>query len=229
MSVKLFKKQSNTNSRKKLLISIFTSIFIVGGVFLLNTILAQDLMEQAFSSAKSYDAIIDIWNTKDAVWNEILREWVSVWANENLGRGCFINEQFVEADQTLCDEMGWDWNIQILSTEVEAPLIVRVSKFLLRMTIVLSITMVIFNAVVYMIEVLSWKDRKTAEAKKNIARIIGWVLLALMSVWIINLIVSIPKSSLETSEEITKTNNIEYKITAKTLKTLNIKNKKINT
>jgi hypothetical protein len=36
------------------------------------------------------------------------------------------------------------------------------------MTIVLSITMVIFNAVKYLFEVMSGKDRNSAESKKNL-------------------------------------------------------------
>lgn len=56
---------------------------------------------------------------------------------------------------------------EIIDISSQAPLIVRITKFLLRMTIVLSISMVIFNAVKYMIEILSWKDRKSAESKKT--------------------------------------------------------------
>jgi hypothetical protein len=169
---------------------------------LLNITSAQDLMEQAFSSARTYDTIIDMWNTKDAVWNELLRESSTVGVNDNFGHWCFINEQFVNIDENDCTEQWGDWNIQAISASTNPPLIVRITKFLLRMTIVLSITMVIYNAVIYMIEVLGGKDRKTADAKKNIIWVVAGVIIALMSVGIINLIVSIPKSSVKTSEEV---------------------------
>ena len=195
-------------TKKHILIYIFTTIFAISGLSFLNITSAQDLMEQAFSSARTYDTIIDIWNTKDAVWNEILRESATMWINENFGKWCFINEQFVttngsEAEQqSQCTELGWDWNIQAISASTNPPLIVRITKFLLRMTVVLSITMIIYNAVIYMVEVLNWKDRKTADAKKNLFWVLVGVIIALMSVGIINLVVSIPKSSVKTSDEV---------------------------
>lgn len=199
----LFKKQNIYRKKKKhILIYILTVIFAIGGLSLLNITSAQDLMEQAFNTARTYDTIIDIWNTKDAVWNEILRESASVGVNENFGQWCFINDQFKNIDKASCDEQWWDWNIQAIGTDTKPPLIVRITKFLLRMTIILSITMVIYNAVIYMVEVLNWKDRKTADAKKNLAWVVWGVIISLMSVGIINLVISIPKSSLKTSDEV---------------------------
>jgi hypothetical protein len=171
-------------------------------LYIINITSAQDLMEQAFSSARTYDTIIDIWNTKDAVWNEILRESATVWINENFGNWCFINEQFVNIDESNCAEQWGDWNIQAISASTNPPLIVRITKFLLRITIVLSITMVIYNAILYMIEVLGGKDRKSADAKKNIVWVVAGVIIALMSVGIINLVISVPKSSIKTSDEV---------------------------
>ncbi len=188
--------------RKHILLYVLTLFFSVWGLFLLSVTFAQDLMEQAFGAARSYDAILDLWNTKDSVGNEVLRESVSVWINENMWQWCFINDQFLNVDQNQCTEMWWDWDIQAIDVGAKAPLLVRITKFLLRMTIVLSITMVIYNAVRYMIEVLNGKDWKSAEAKKNIAWVAWWVILALMSVWIINLVISVPKSSITTSDDL---------------------------
>ena len=53
-----------------------------------------------------------------------------------------------------------------------------------------------------MIEVLWWKDRKSAESKKNLIYVAVWVIVALLSVSVINLIISVPKSSLQTSDDI---------------------------
>lgn len=188
--------------RKHLFIYILTLVFSVGGLFLLSQTFAQDLMEQAFHTARSYDAIIDLGTTKDAVWNEVLRESVTVWMNDNLWQGCFVNGQYIAVDETQCAELWGDRDIQAIDVSSKAPLLVRITKFLLRMTIVLSITMIIYSSVKYMVEVLNWKDWKSAAAKKDIARIAGWVIIALMSVGIINLIVSIPKSSITTSDDL---------------------------
>ncbi len=190
------------NLRKHIFIHTLTLCFAIGGLFLWSITNAQnDLMEEAFGSAKSYDTILDLGNTKESVGNNILRESASVEMNENLGNWCFINWQFVNVDENGCLERGGDWDVTMMDVTTQAPLIVRITKFLLRMTIVLSITMVIFNAIVYMIEVLSGKDRKSAEAKNNLAWVVGGVVIALMSVGIINLVVSIPKSSLITSDD----------------------------
>ena len=69
-------------------------------------------------------------------------------------------------NEQTCIQMGWQRKTEIINVHSKAPLIVRITKFLLRMTIVLSISMIIFNSVKYMIEVLWWKDRKSAESKK---------------------------------------------------------------
>jgi hypothetical protein len=79
----------------------------------------------------------------------------------------------------------------------QAPLIVRITKFLLRITVVLSITMVIYNGILWIIESAKWGDVK--DAKNNIIYIVVWILLALSSVWLINLITSFSVSSLVTS------------------------------
>lgn len=177
--------------------------FAVCSLFLLNFLQAAngDLMKQAFETAKSYDTILNLWDTKDAVWNNILRESTSIDTNENLGNWCFINWQFLNVNENWCLERGWDRNVSMMNVSAQEPLIVRITKFLLRMTVVLSITMVILNSILYMIEVLNWKDRKSAEAKKNLAWVAGWIIISLMSVGIINIIISIPKSSLQTSDD----------------------------
>ncbi len=194
--------------RKHIFIYILTLVFSIGSVFLLSETFAQDLMEQAFSTARSYDTIVDLWNTKDAVWNEVLRESVTVWVNNNnMWQWCFINWQHTPVNETQCAEQWWDWNIQAMNVWSKAPLLVRITKFLLRMTIVLSVTMIIFTSVKYLIEVLSGKDWKSAAAKKDIMRVAGGVIIALMSVGIINLIVSIPKSSIKTSDDL---NDFEF-------------------
>ncbi|MEI8090695.1 MAG: hypothetical protein WCG98_00045 [bacterium] len=48
--------------------------------------------------------------------------------------------------------MEGKWEDTTVSTTKQAPLIVRIAKWMLRITIVLSISMVIFNGVMYMVE-----------------------------------------------------------------------------
>lgn len=95
--------------------------------------------------------------------------------------------------QDFCSTVLWGTR-DVSAISSQAPLIVRITKFLLRITIVLSITMVIYSGIMYMIE--ASKGTEVKETTDNLMYIIGWVLLALMSLWLINLISSLTVSSL---------------------------------
>ncbi len=167
-----------------------------------------DLLQEAFGPAMTQETVINLWEGKNAVGNEVLREGVGI--QTNLWQWCFVNgEKLSPADlesqknqawstlwnQDFCQQiLWWDWNVPVLTTE--APLIVRIAKFLLRITMVLAVTMVIFNGVMRIIESSKWGDVK--DAKKNITMILIGLLIALMSLGIINLISSISVSTLST-------------------------------
>ncbi len=207
-------KYSKIHIINKGLLLVF--LLIVSGILGLvyKTYAAQDLLEQAFAPAKQNDTIINLGNTKNAVGNEILREWVGV--QDSLGVWCFVNgEKVTTADlqkqagdvnvsvssdsekENFCQNvLWWDWKAPVLTTQ--APLIVRIAKFLLRITMVLAITMVIFNGIMRIIESAKWAEVK--DAKKNIMLIVGGILVALMSLGIITLISSLTVSSLSTDK-----------------------------
>lgn len=213
--------EKHKKHRHHLFLYIVTLFFSILWLFLLSVSFGQDLMEQAFQTAKSYDAVLDLWETKDAVGNEILRESASVDMNENFGQGCFVNGNFVDVTENECLELGGDRDTQVFEVNANPPLIVRITKFLLRMTIVLSITMVIYNSILYMVQVLWGKDWKSAEAKNDLIRVVGGIIVALMSVGLINLVVSIPKSSLTTSEDL-------WYINQSSTKQITLKHKNLN-
>ena len=167
---------------------------------------AEDLLEQAFAPAKTYQTITDLWNTKNAVGNEIFVS--SIQSQDSLGNGCFVNWTKIsssELDKQIWDSqsslsqsvfcqqiLGGDWNVPAITQQ--EPLLIRIAKWFLRITIVLSITMVIYNGVGYIVESAKWGEVKNAT--KNIALIVGGVLLALFSLVIINLLRSLTLSSL---------------------------------
>ena len=166
----------------------------------------KDLLEQAFEPAIEQQTIIDLGAGKNEVGNEVLREWTNV--QDNFGQGCFVhNQRILPVDLTaqknalwytwwetdFCQQiLGGDWDTTMLQTE--APLIVRIAKFLLRITMVLAVTMVIFNGIMWIIESSKWAEVK--DAQKNITLIVVGILIALMSLGIINLISSFTISSL---------------------------------
>ena len=98
----------------------------------------------------------------------------------------------------------------------KAPLIVRIVKIILKMTIVLSVTMVIYYGVKFMLQVFKWDDLKSASAKKDLINLFIWLWISLFSVTAVTLVISIPKSSLTTWEDLSSfemwctINNISY-------------------
>lgn len=142
-----------------------------------------DLLEKAFDPAMEQQWLINLWNTSDQVWNEILREStnISIW-----------------------------WWITINN---RVSLIVRIAKFLLRMTIVLSVTMVLYSGIMYILKSSKWEDPK--DVQKNLILIWWWILLALASLWIINLISSVSQSSLNTGDDFWFYDKWWYKLVCK--------------
>lgn len=195
---------SKKRKKKNIFIYVLSFIFFISWFSLLNNVFWIDLMEEAFSPSMSYDTVINIWRNKKQVWDTVLREKTLIEAWDSpFQKACFLNWILQEwVDENRCLEIWWERRKELIDIQSQAPLIVRIAKFLLRMTVVLSISMVIFNAIKYMIEVLWWKDRKSAESKKNLIYVAVWVIVALLSVSVINLIISVPKSSLQTSDDI---------------------------
>ncbi|MCX6824319.1 MAG: hypothetical protein NT085_04285 [candidate division SR1 bacterium] len=194
----------------------FTFILLITSIVIYifsDKIYAADLLEQAFQPAMTNETIINLGAGKNAVGNEILRQGAG--ADLNLGAGCDINGQrssttiitaqknavgYTGSDSSFCNEiLGGTWNSSSISISgtTQAPLIVRIAKFLLRITMVLSVTMVIFNGIMRIIE--SAKGAEVKDAKKNITLIVVGILISLMSLSIINLISSLTVSSLGTT------------------------------
>lgn len=84
----------------------------------------------------------------------------------------------------------WQWIYE------NAPVIVKIVKIILKMTVVLSVTMVIFYSIKFMLEVFKWSDYKSAGAKKDLINVFIWLLIALFSITAVTLVISIPKKTL---------------------------------
>jgi len=90
----------------------------------------------------------------------------------------------------------WTWFYE------RAPLIVKIVRIILKLTVVLSVTMVIFYSVKFMLQIFKWNDYKSATAKKDLINVFVWLFVALFSITAVNLVISIPKSSLITWEDL---------------------------
>ena len=71
-------------------------------------------------------------------------------------------------------------------------IIVRSARLLLVLTIALSITMILYNGMIYIIE--TWQGKEWKSLVKNVIFIVVWILVALFSSVIIVLIQSIPET-----------------------------------
>lgn len=123
-------------------------------------IFAADLLEKAFEKSKQFDQVINLWNNKNAVWNEVFQKWTNINISTN-------------------------W----ISTTTTDPLLVRITKFLLRLTVLLSVTMILYNAVNYI--AAAWDEWDSWKAKKAIYNVIIWILIAMFSISLVYLISSI--------------------------------------
>ena len=88
----------------------------------------------------------------------------------------------------------WSWFYQ------EAPLIVKIVYIILRITVVLSITMIIFYGIKFMIQVFNWSELKSATAKKDLINVLIWLLIAMFSITAITLVTSLAKSTFTSND-----------------------------
>ena len=200
--------KSNKNIKNKK--TIWLIIFLFWIIWLFSSIKAQDLLQQIFEPSIARDQVIDLWNTKNAVWNEVLRESLDVELDLNRCKDAYWNaidiptlesNRWWKTKEAYCTEnMWWTRDDTIVDVNLKAPLIVRIAKTLLRITIVISITMVLYAGIMYIIQAASGKELWSLDAKKNLFYVAWWLLLALFSLAIINLISSIGLSTIMQDE-----------------------------
>ena len=88
----------------------------------------------------------------------------------------------------------WTWFYQ------KAPLLVKFVKIILRITVVLSITMIIFYSIKFMLQVFGWSELKSATAKKDLINVLIWLLIAMFSITAITLVTSLAKSTFKSND-----------------------------
>lgn len=126
-----------------------------------------DLMQQAFCVANRKDTIIDVWHTANAVGNEVIKGSTKI-------------------------SIGWSKFFDVSKNE---SIIMRITKFILMLTIVLSVTMIILNGIQYIIK--SWNGEDPSKSRTNLIYIVVGIILALFSVVIVNLLRSVGESTLK--------------------------------
>lgn len=161
------------NAKNIIIYKLFSTLCFLFVIFWFTLSQAQffggnsDFLEQVFSPSKSQQQVINLGNDKTSVGREVLNPSTTV-------------------------QVGID-GAQVAQRE---PLLVRFTKFLLRLTIVLSVTMVIYAGIRYILA--AWEEEGMKNARQDLIYIIIGILLALMSYGIIILIESIGFSTLST-------------------------------
>lgn len=142
------------------------SIFLSPFFLAWNTVNAQDdLMWQIIQPSYVQGTVLKVWKETTTVWNTVFNK---------------SNELNI-----------WGWS-SFFSFSRGDSMVTNVIKILLMLTITLSITMILYNGTKYIIEVWNWKDGKSL--MKNVAFIVIWILVAIFSVTILNLMRSVPKT-----------------------------------
>jgi hypothetical protein len=154
-------------------------LFLLFMIPLFSWTIWQDIMSEVFQPAKVKQWIIYIWDDKKAVWRSLLRE------------------------STVFSWMWGGWEFY-----KNAPLIVKIVYVILRLTVVLSITMIIFYSIKFMLQVFNWSEIKSATAKKDLINVLIWLLIAMFSITAVTLVTSLGKSTFSTNNFDSPVNNV---------------------
>ena len=127
----------------------------------------NDLLRQIMEPAIYTDNIIDMWGNVNSVWKNVF-EW-------SLEVGLDVESGSVD-----------------VYSQRKPSIIVKITRLLLILVITLSVTMILYNWMTYIIQTWQWKESK--DLIKNIIYIVVWIIISLFSVIIITIIQSVPKT-----------------------------------
>ena len=133
---------------------------------------SEDFINQAFSISMDDDLVIGNW----LAWNTKIWVW-----NFLLKWGTEIN--LTEGTMSRRDSF-----------------VVSLTMFIVRFTLLIDITMIIYNWIMFVIKSTKWEAPK--DVLKNIIYIVVWVILALASVVIIRLATSLGTTALQLGSEL---------------------------
>ena len=184
-------------------------------------VFAADLLDRAFQPSRDLQHVINIGLNKNAVGNEVFRGSTSTdaslgitkacyrvipstgqddckakkWNREEKLWKCYATPSIPWSNKDNCASMGGEWEaVAFVSLTKNAPWIVRITRTLLRITIALSITMIMYIGVQ---TVIAWLSGGSIGDKiKELTNVILWLLLALSAVGIVYLIQAIAMNSL---------------------------------
>ena len=139
----------------------------------------KDLMQQIMEKADQYWTTIHVASTTKGVWKDVFVGWTRPLDPLN------------------------EW----LGFKKVPSIIVKVTRLLLSLVVALSVTMILYNWLTYIIQTWQWKEWKNLV--KNVVYIVIWIILSLFSITIITILQSVSKSLDEETDRDRKRNNDE--------------------
>ena len=119
------------------------------------------VMRQVMKPVHNSKMTIEVWESVNRVWKNV-----------------------IEGNYSLVGDWdGLSWNPNWPS------IIVRITRVLLSIVVALSITMILYNWLSYIIQTWQWKEGKSLV--KNVVYIVIWILISLFSITIITLLQSV--------------------------------------
>lgn len=185
------------NNLKYSLIIVVSSLFFLWWV----SIAEDDLLWQLTEPTYEADMTIKVGKQSKYVWTRFF------WGEKALDVTVGKEIKFDDDGKPLChggecapwcdgSEDKEECNYQHIWVDVKAgdkpSIIARITRILLSLVIALSITMILYNGMMYIVKTWQWKEAK--DLTKNVAYIVIWILVALFSVVIITLIQSVPST-----------------------------------
>lgn len=123
----------------------------------------DDLMYQVMQPALYHRTNLDLWKSVNRVWKNVFEWKVAIDLSPE---GTFVQEG--------------------------PSIIVKVTRLLLSLVVALSITMILYHGMRYIIQTWQWKEWK--DLIKSVVYIVVWIVLSLFSVTIITLLQSVSKT-----------------------------------
>ncbi len=123
----------------------------------------DDLMYQVMQPALCHRTNLDLWKSVNRVWKNVFEWKVAIDLSPE---GTFVQEG--------------------------PSIIVKVTRLLLSLVVALSITMILYHGMRYIIQTWQWKEWK--DLIKSVVYIVVWIVLSLFSVTIITLLQSVSKT-----------------------------------
>ena len=152
---------TNLFNKTKFYIYILGAFLILPFLFGWISRAANDLLWNIFEVTKENDTMLNLGENVNTVWDKVIHWSVEIW-------------------------IGWDDS----GAGIATPITVKITRLLLILTIALSVTMILYNWMIYIIE--TWQGKEWKSLIKNVILIVVGILVSLFSVVIINLIQSVP-------------------------------------